>query len=46
MGCPKPCPLLAVSKPGQALLPTLGADIDIRTDVPQYRVWRDGAMAC
>jgi uncharacterized protein YcsI (UPF0317 family) len=41
---PKPCPLLAVSEPGQPLLPTLGADIDIRTDVPQYRVWRDGVL--
>jgi uncharacterized protein YcsI (UPF0317 family) len=41
---PKPCPLLAVSEPGQALLPTLGFDIDIRTDVPQYRVWRDGVL--
>ena len=38
---PKPCPLLAVSEPGQALLPGLGADIDIRTDLPRYRVWRD-----
>jgi uncharacterized protein YcsI (UPF0317 family) len=41
---PKPCPLLAVSEPGQAALPMLGADIDIRTDVPRYRVWRDGAL--
>lgn len=41
---PKPCPLLAVSEPGQALLPSLGADIDIRTDVPRYRVWRDGTL--
>lgn len=41
---PKPCPLLAVSEPGQPLLPTLGFDIDIRTDVPQYRVWRDGVL--
>ena len=41
---PKPCPLLAVSQPGQALLPTLGHDIDIRTDVPQYRVWRQGEL--
>lgn len=41
---PKPCPLLAVSEPGEALLPSLGADIDIRTDVPRYRVWRDGAL--
>ncbi len=42
---PKPCPLLAVSEPGDALLPGLGADIDIRTDVPRYRVWRDGKLA-
>ena len=42
---PKPCPLLAVSEPGDAMLPGLGADIDIRTDVPRYRVWRDGALA-
>jgi uncharacterized protein YcsI (UPF0317 family) len=41
---PKPCPLLAVSGPGEPALPTLGADIDIRTDVPRYRVWRDGAL--
>lgn len=41
---PKPCPLLAVSAPGQPLLPSLGADIDIRSDVPQYRVWRDGVL--
>jgi uncharacterized protein YcsI (UPF0317 family) len=40
---PKPCPLLAVSEPGEAKLPTLGNDIDICTDVPRYRVWRDGA---
>ena len=41
---PKPCPLLAVSEPGQAMLPALGADIDIRTDVPRYRVWRHGEL--
>ena len=41
---PKPCPVLAVSEPGQPLLPTLGADIDIRTDVPRYRVWRRGEL--
>ena len=41
---PKPCPLLAVSKPGAYLLPTLGAHIDIRTDVPRYRVWRNGEL--
>ncbi len=42
---PKPCPLLAVSEPGQPMLPTLGQDINICTDVPRYRVWRDGELA-
>jgi uncharacterized protein YcsI (UPF0317 family) len=41
---PKPCPLLAVSEPGQAHLLTLGGDIDICTDVPRYRVWRDSEL--
>ncbi|HEY9094404.1 MAG TPA: putative hydro-lyase [Hydrogenophaga sp.] len=41
---PKPCPLLAVSEPGEPMLPSLGQDIDIRSDVPLYRVWRDGEM--
>ena len=42
---PKPCPVLAVSEPGDPALPELGADIDIRTDVPRYRVWRHGELA-
>jgi uncharacterized protein YcsI (UPF0317 family) len=33
---PKPCPLLAVSEPGDFRLLTLAADLDIRTDVPRY----------
>lgn len=41
---PKPCPLLAVSEPGEALLPELGDDVDIRFDVPRYRVWRAGQL--
>lgn len=41
---PKPCPLLAVSEPGQHLLPTLGDHVDIRTDVPRYRVWQRGQL--
>jgi uncharacterized protein YcsI (UPF0317 family) len=41
---PKPCPLLAVSEPGERLLPALGQDIDICTDVPRYRVWRNGEL--
>jgi uncharacterized protein YcsI (UPF0317 family) len=41
---PKPCPLLAVGKPGDPSLPTLGDDIDIRSDVSRYRVFRDGNL--
>lgn len=39
---PKPCPLLAVSEPGDPHLPSLGEDLDLRTDLPRYRVWREG----
>ena len=41
---PKPCPLLAVSEPGDPRLPSLGEDLDIRTDVPRYRVFREGKL--
>ena len=42
---PKPCPLLAMGEPGDTGLPTLGQDIDLRSDLPRYRVWRDGVLA-
>src|SRR3954454_10157142 len=41
---PKPCPLLAMSAPGDPRLRELGEDLDIRTDVPRYRVFRDGVL--
>src|SRR6201994_1074138 len=41
---PKPCPVLAVSEAGDPGFPTLGTDLDIRTDLPRYRVWRDGEL--
>jgi uncharacterized protein YcsI (UPF0317 family) len=41
---PKPCPLLAASAPGDPRLPTLADDLDIRSDVPRYRVYRDGVL--
>jgi uncharacterized protein YcsI (UPF0317 family) len=41
---PKPCPLLAVSAPGDPALPTLADDLDIRTDLARYRVWKDGEI--
>src|SRR5215470_16509396 len=41
---PKPCPLLAVGDSGNPALPSLGREIDVRTDVPRYRVWREGRL--
>jgi uncharacterized protein YcsI (UPF0317 family) len=41
---PKPCPVLAVSEPGDPRLPALGEDLDIRTDLPRYRIWRRGEL--
>jgi uncharacterized protein YcsI (UPF0317 family) len=41
----KACPVLAVSEPGDPSLPQLGSDIDIRHDLPRYRVYRDGEFA-
>ena len=41
---PKPCPVLAVSEPGSPRLPGVGEDLDIRSDLPRYRVWRRGDL--
>ncbi|HRD75247.1 MAG TPA: putative hydro-lyase [Hyphomicrobiaceae bacterium] len=42
---PKPCPLIGMSpKPGDPTIPELGADLDIRTDLPKYRLWRNGEL--
>ena len=41
---PKPCPVVGVSDTGDPYMRTLGDDIDIRTDVPRYRVFRDGVF--
>ena len=41
---PKPCPLIAVSEPGQPHIASLGEDVDLRTDLPRYHVWQDGVV--
>ena len=41
---PKPCPIIGMSDVGDPRIPSLGIDLDIRTDVPRYRVWRDGEV--
>ncbi len=39
---PQACPLLSVGSPGDPALPDLGEDIDVRYDLPLYRVFRNG----
>ncbi len=41
---PKPCPLIGSSAPGDPRVPALGGDLDIRTDLPRYRVWKNGEL--
>ena len=41
---PKPCPLIGTSAPGDPRVPELGEDLDIRTDLPRYRVWKNGEL--
>lgn len=40
---PKPCPVLDVTDPG-SYLTALAPGADLRTDLPLYRVWRDGVL--
>ncbi|GAB2555418.1 putative hydro-lyase [Kribbella endophytica] len=40
---PQPVPLLDVTDAG-SFRTTLAPDADLRTDLPQYRVWRDGEL--
>lgn len=43
---PTPCPLIGMTEEGSSLVPALGDDVDLRTDLPRYRVWKDGKLAC
>ena len=40
---PKPCPLIDVTEPG-SFVPRVAPTADLRTDVPKYRVYRNGAF--
>jgi 5-oxoprolinase (ATP-hydrolysing) len=43
---PRACPLIGVTAaPGDARVPALGADIDVRVDLPGYCVFRHGEWA-
>ena len=39
---PKPCPLVGVTDTGDPFFHTLGDDIDVRTDLPAYNIYRNG----
>ncbi|MFC3527651.1 putative hydro-lyase [Paracoccus mangrovi] len=41
---PKPCPVLDVTDPGSHRT-AMAPDADLRTDIPLYRIWRDGVLA-
>jgi len=39
---PRPCPILEVTEPGVSTLKYLSDNADLKTDLPQYRVFKDG----
>lgn len=41
---PRPCPLVGITRRGDPAMPGLG-EIDIRSDVPSYNVYREGRLA-
>src|SRR4051812_7292535 len=41
---PKPCPLLDVTELGDPVPRTVAPSADLRTDLPRYRVWRNGEL--
>jgi uncharacterized protein YcsI (UPF0317 family) len=42
---PKPCPVLEVTEPGDPVPHQFAPAADLRTDLPSYRVWRNGAVS-
>ena len=42
---PKPCPILDVLEPGEFEPKLTAHGADVRTDLPLYRVWRNGRLA-
>ncbi|MEZ5534060.1 MAG: putative hydro-lyase [Thiolinea sp.] len=41
---PKPCPVLGMADPGSWEIPALAKDLDIRSDIPRYRVFENGEL--
>lgn len=41
---PKPCPVIAVTEPGDPVVRLGGTEADLRTELPRYRVWQHGEL--
>lgn len=41
---PKPCPVLGISEAGSWEIPELAADLDIRSDIPSYKIFENGKV--
>lgn len=41
---PKPCPILDVTEPGDGEARLIAPGSDIRTDIPKYRIWKNGEL--
>jgi uncharacterized protein YcsI (UPF0317 family) len=41
---PKPCPVLEITTPGDPVPHSTAPDADLRTDVPGYRIYREGEL--
>ncbi|MBI2218272.1 MAG: putative hydro-lyase [Candidatus Rokubacteria bacterium] len=42
---PKPCPLIEVTDVGSPVPAGVAPDADLRTDIPKYRIYKDGVLA-
>ena len=41
---PKPCPVLDVTEPGIPIPTIVAKDADLRTDIPKYRIYKNGEI--
>jgi uncharacterized protein YcsI (UPF0317 family) len=41
---PKPCPVLDVTEPGDPEAKSVAPGSDLRTDLPAYRIWKNGEL--
>lgn len=42
---PKPCPIIDITEPGSGIPALAAPNADLRTDIPKYRVYRNGELA-